>query len=181
VNYLDIAIIVPLMYGLIKGFSNGLIREVAGLTSLILGIYISVNFSVFLEPFLIGVFNNYEEFKPILAFAILFFVTIVAIKLVGILINKITKALALGFISRIFGAIFGGLKIALIVSILLTIESKIMLIPNNTKTSSELYNPSLSFLQIVTPYFEKHKDKFQNIQQQTKEIKKDFDEKLKQK
>ena len=122
-NSLDIAIATPLLYGLIKGFSNGLIKEITDLLSLVLGIYIAVNFSIFLEPHLNGL-DNYEQFKPILAFAILFIATIFIVKFIGILANKITKALALGFISRIFGGIFGGLKIALIISFLLTIESK---------------------------------------------------------
>ena len=99
-NSLDIAIATPLLYGLIKGFSNGLIKEITDLLSLVLGIYIAVNFSIFLEPHLSGL-DNYEQFKPILAFAILFVVTIFIVKFIGILVNKITKVLSLGFISRI--------------------------------------------------------------------------------
>ena len=178
-NSLDIAIATPLLYGLIKGFSNGLTKEITGLLSLVLGIYIAVNFSIFLEPHLSGFFDNYEQFKPILAFAILFIATIIIVKFIGILANKITKALALGFISRIFGGIFGGLKIALIVSFLLTIESKFELIPNDTKQESELHKPSITVLEILTPHFEKHKEILENIQQQTKEVKEDFEGKLK--
>ena len=66
-NYLDIAITVPLLFGLIKGFSNGLIKEITGLFSLVLGVYVAVNFSILLEPHLSGIFNNYEQFKPIIA------------------------------------------------------------------------------------------------------------------
>jgi len=153
-NYLDIAIMVPSLYGIIKGFSNGIIKEITDLVSLVLGIYIAGKFSFFLEPHLSGFFNNYEQFKPILAFAILFIVTVVIVKVIGILANKITKALALGFISRIFGGIFGGLKIALIVSFLLTIESKFELIPNDAKHGSELHKRSIRLLEILTEEFE---------------------------
>ena len=177
-NSLDIAIATLLLYGLIKGFSNGLIKEITDLLSLVLGIYIAVNFSIFLEPHLSG-FDNYEQFKPILAFAILFIATIFIVKFIGILVNKITKVLSLGFISRIFGGIFGGLKIALIVSFLLTIESKFELIPNDTKQESKLHKPSITLLEILTPHFEKHKEILENIQQQTKEVKEDFEGKLK--
>jgi len=178
-NSLDIAIAGLFLYGLIKGFSNGLIKEITDLLSLVLGVYIAVNFSIFLEPRLRGSFDNYEQFKPILAFAILFIATMFIVKVIGILANKITKALALGFISRIFGGIFGGLKIALIVSFLLTIESKLELIPNEIKQRSELHKPSIAVLEILTPYFEKHKEILEEIQQQTKEVKEDVEEKLK--
>ena len=176
-NYLDIAISAPILYGLIKGVSNGLIKEITGLLSLILGVYIAVNFSIFLEPHLIGVFNNYEHVKPILAFSILFIATIVIVKVIGILANKITKALALGFISRIFGAVFGLLKLALVVSFLLTMETRFELISNDTKQSSQLYKPTSNLLEILAPHFVAHKNTFEKIQDTTK----DATEKLKDK
>ena len=49
-NYLDIIIVVPLVYGLIKGFSNGLIKEVTALVALLAGVYVAINFSLYLEP-----------------------------------------------------------------------------------------------------------------------------------
>ena len=161
-NYLDIAIAVPLLYGLIKGFSNGLIKEITGLLSLVIGIYIAVNFSNLLEPHLSGIFDNYEKFKPIIAFAVLFVATILIIKLIGTLANKLTKALALGFISRIFGAVFGLLKLALVVSFLLTMETRFELISNDTKHSSRLYQPTSNLLEILGPYFVAHKNTFEN-------------------
>ena len=168
-NYMDIIIAVPILYGLIKGFFNGLIKEITGLLSLIISVYVAVNFSKLFEPYLSGYFDNYEQFKPILAFAILFIVTILIIKLFGILANKLTIALSLGFISRIFGSVFGWLKISLIVSFLLTIESRFELIPKETKENSKLYKPISTLLDIVTPHFKEHKNLFEKIQDKTKE------------
>ena len=162
-NYLDIIIAVPLLYGLIKGFSNGLIKEIIALLSLIIGIYVAINFSIFLEPYLSGVFDNYEQFKPILAFATLFLAAILIIKLIGSAVNKLTKALALGFINRIFGGIFGLLKIALIVSFLLTIEARFELISTEKKQNTKLYKPTLNLLEIITPHFDKHKGLLEGI------------------
>ena len=176
-NYLDIAIAVPLLYGLIKGFSNGLIKEITGLLSLIIGIYVAVNFSILLEPYLSGIFGYYEQFKPIIAFTVLFVATSLIIKLIGVLANKLTKALALGFISRIFGAVFGLLKLALVVSFLLTMEARFELISNDTKQSSQLYKPTSNLLEILAPHFVAHKNTFEKIQDTTK----DATEKLKDK
>ena len=131
-NYLDIAIAVSLLYGLIKGFSNGLIKEITGLLSFVVGIYVALNFSNLLEPHLSRIFDNYEQFKPLLAFAILFISVLLLIKLLGYLTDKLTKALALGFLSRILGGIFGMLKLALIISFLL-IRSEVFVSTNRTK------------------------------------------------
>ena len=178
-NYLDIAIAVPLLYGLIKGFANGLIKEITGLLSLVIGIYIAVNFSNLLEPHLSGIFDNYEQFKPLLAFAILFISVLLIIKLIGYLTDKLTKALALGFLSKALGGVFGMLKIALIVSFLLMVESKFELITKQTKQTALLYKPTSSLLEIVTPHFEKHKGLLEDVQEQTKQVKEKVREKFK--
>jgi len=178
-NYLDIAIAVPLIYGLIKGFSNGLIKEITGLLSLVVGIYIALNFSNLLEPYLSGIFNDYEQFKPLLAFATLFISVLLVIKLLGYLTDKLTKALALGFLSRILGGIFGMLKVALIVSFLLMIESKFELITKTTKQTALLYKPTSDLLEIVTPHYEKHKGLLEDFQKQTKQVKEEIQEKVK--
>ncbi|MBC8265362.1 MAG: CvpA family protein [Flavobacteriales bacterium] len=178
-NYLDIAIAAPLLYGLVKGFSNGLIKEITGLLSLVVGIYIALNFSNLLEPHLRGVFDNYEQFKPLLAFAILFISVLLLIKLLGYLADKLTKALALGFLSRIFGGIFGMLKIALIISFLLMIESKFELIPQENKQSAQLYKPTVNLVELLNPHIEKHKGLLEDFQERTKEAKENIQEKFK--
>ena len=154
-NYLDIAIAVPLLYGLLKGFSNGLIKEITGLLSLIIGIYIAVNFSILLEPYLSGIFGYYEQFKPIIAFTILFVVTSLIINLIGILANKLTKALALGIVSRFLGGIFGLLKIVVIFSFLLFVITDYNLINKKTTDASVLYKPLSDVAAIITPQLKK--------------------------
>lgn len=178
-NYLDIAIAAPILFGLIKGFSNGLVKEITGLLSLILGVYVAVNFSLLLEPYLSEVLDNYEQFKSIIAFSILFVATILIIKIIGILANKITNALALGFVSRIFGSIFGGLKITLILSFLLTIESRFELIPKETKENAQIYSPTKNILEIITPHFKEHKKSLEKIQDKAKKTSDKIKEKLK--
>ena len=44
-NYLDIIIIIPLIWGAYKGFRKGFIIEIASLIALILGIWGGINFS----------------------------------------------------------------------------------------------------------------------------------------
>ena len=41
VNYIDVIILLPLVYGAYKGFSQGLIVEMSTLFALVLGVFIS--------------------------------------------------------------------------------------------------------------------------------------------
>ncbi|MBT5274091.1 MAG: CvpA family protein [Flavobacteriales bacterium] len=156
-NYLDIVIAIPLLYGLIKGFTNGLIKEITGLLGLIIGVYVALNLSSYLHPKFEEVLGGYEQFIPIISFATLFIVSVLMIKILGYIIDKLTKALALGFVSRILGAIFGFLKVVVIFSFLLAIVSDYDLINKNTQDESVLLNPIQEVSDLITPEINKHK------------------------
>ncbi len=157
-NYLDIVIAIPLLYGLIKGFTNGLIKEITGLLGLIIGVYVALNFSSYLHPKFEEVLGGYEQFIPIISFATLFIVSVLMIKILGYIIDKLTKALALGFVSRILGAIFGFLKVVVIFSFLLAIVSDYDLIDKNTQDESVLLKPIQEVSDLITPEINKHKN-----------------------
>ena len=159
-NYLDIVIAIPLLYGLIKGFTNGLIKEITGLLGLIIGVYVALNLSSYLHPKFEEVLGGYEQFIPIISFATLFIVSVLMIKILGYIIDKLTKALALGFVSRILGAIFGFLKVVVIFSFLLAIVSDYDLIDKNTQDESVLLKPIQEVSDLITPEINKHKTLF---------------------
>jgi len=154
-NYLDIIIVVPLLYGLIKGLSNGLIKEVTALVSLLVGVYVAINFSLYLEPKVADVLGGYEQFISIIAFAILFLVSVFCVKAIGFMLEKLTKALALGIVSRFLGGIFGLLKVVVIFSFLLFVTTDYNLINKKTKDASVLYKPLSDIAAIITPQLKK--------------------------
>lgn len=172
-NYLDIIIAVPLLYGIIKGFTNGLINEVVSLLVLILGVYVAITFSENLAPKVIEVLGGYEEFATIIAFCCLFLVSAVSLKLLGKLMDKLTKALALGIVSRIFGGIFGGLKIVVILSFLLLFVKEYKLIDKKMRKDSVLIQPLTSVSDFINPEIKKRKttisEKIKKTTQKAKE------------
>ena len=123
-NYLDIALIIPLVYGLIQGFTRGIVREVTSLVSLVIGVYIAINFSFYLESYLEDIISEYKNLIPTISFAVVFAGTLITIKILGGLLEKITNALALGIISKVLGSVFGALKIAVLLGVLIFFEKK---------------------------------------------------------
>jgi len=156
-NYLDIVIAIPLLYCIIKGFNNGIIKEITGLLGLIVGVYVAINFSSYLHPKFDEVLGAYEQFIPIIAFATLFIVSVLTIKILGYIINKFTKALALGFVSRVLGAIFGFLKVVVIFSFLLAIVTDYDLIDKNIQEESVMLKPIQEVSELITPEINRHK------------------------
>jgi len=170
-NYLDIIIAVPLLYGLIKGFSNGLVKEVTSLLALLIGVYVAINFSEYLEPKFINILDGYHEFVPVLAFGVLFLVSVLCIKALGFIVDKLTKALALGIFSRLFGGVFGFLKVVVIFSFLLFIITDYNLVNKQTKEDSVLFEPLSDISRIITPQLKKHQSILDKIDKGTKKVK----------
>jgi membrane protein required for colicin V production len=170
-NYLDIIIVVPLLYGMIRGFSNGLIKEVTSLLALFVGVYFAINFSEFLEPKLIDILDDYQKFAPVLAFGFLFLASVLCIKALGLVVDKLTKALALGVFSRIFGGVFGFLKVLVIFSFLLFVITDYNLVNKQTKKDSILFQPLTDVARIITPQLKKHQSILDKIDEGAKKVK----------
>jgi membrane protein required for colicin V production len=171
-NYLDLIIAVPLLYGLVKGFANGLIKEVTALISLVVGVYVAINFSEFLEPKFIEVLGGYQEFVPVLAFGVLFLVSVFFIRTLGYVVDKLTKALALGIVSRVLGGVFGFLKVVVVFSFLLFVITDYNLVNEETKNESVLFTPLVDIAAVITPQLKKHQsilDKIEQGAEKTKE------------
>jgi len=156
-NYLDIIIVISLLYGLVKGFANGLVKEITGLIGLFIGVYVAISFSSYLHPKFAEILGGYEQFIPIISFATLFIVSVSIIKMLGYIIDKFTKVLALGFVSRLLGGVFGFLKIGVILIFLLSLVAKHGLIDKETQEKSVLITPLQEVAEIIIPEINKHK------------------------
>ena len=167
-NYLDIALVIPLVYGFFTGFSRGIVKEITSLVSLIIGLYIAINFSFYLETYLEGIIKEHKALIPTISFALVFAATLVIIKIIGNLIERITNALALGVISKLTGAIFGAIKIAILLSVLIFFEQKIEIIPKEIIKNSALKKPIEKILVVIIPKITEHQEIIKDIEKRAK-------------
>ena len=177
-NYLDIIISACLLYAVIKGFSNGLIKEITSLTSLFLGVYVGVNFAEYLEPKIVEIFSTSEDIGVVLAFSILFLVTLIVVRLLGRLMDSLTKFLALGLISRVFGAVFGFFKAVVVFSALFYFIQDYDIISREAKNKSVLFEPLTRAVNFVLPQVNKHNLLLESIDKQSGRIKEKLDTKI---
>ena len=154
-NYLDIILAIPLLWGLYKGVSKGIIKELASLVALIVGIYGAIHFADSIQPYLKSELSIESSFLPIVSFAITFIAIVLAVRFVGFIVDKIIKMVALGLVSRLLGGVFGVLKTAFIISALLlvfnTFDYHLNLIPLEQKNSSVLYKPISNMIPSIAP------------------------------
>jgi membrane protein required for colicin V production len=152
---IDIVLGALILFGLVRGFMKGLFVEVASLVALIAGVYGAIHFSSFAAEFLQTKTEWTEQTINITAFAVTFVIIVLAIGLAGKALTKLADFAALGIINKLAGGVFGALKIALILSIVLNVFDKlnntITLLDDDTKQESVLYKPVKSLVPMIFP------------------------------
>lgn len=154
-NFLDILIVVPMIWYGFKGFRKGLVFEVAGVVALIAGTWIAINFSNKVAE-IIGLSGKYVD---IIAFVITFGCVIFLVYLFAKFIEKVVTFVVPEFLNNIGGLIIGSLKIALIASILLyfitSMDKFELFLKRDVKDGSILYRPVSGIAPILFPEFRK--------------------------
>ena len=154
-NYIDIAVAIPLIWGAYKGFTKGLIIELASIIALILGGYIGMHFSGITSTYLSQIVTMEESFMPIVSFAVTFIVIVLGVYLLAKILEKVINLVALKLVNKISGSVFGIVKAAFIISLILvfveSVDQKLELIPKETKESSLLYSPIGAIAPAIIP------------------------------
>jgi len=158
-HYIDIVILIPLLWGAYRGFVKGFIVSISTFLALILGVYGAINFSDFVSKFMLEKFNWTNEYIPIIAFAITFIGIVILIHFLSKLLDNLVKAVALGLVNKLLGAILGMAKFLIIISVVILIIGKFdkdsKLITEKIKTESLLYSPISKIVLKVYPSVEK--------------------------
>jgi len=154
-NYFDVVIIIPLIWGAYKGFKKGFIIEMASLIALGLGIYGGMKFSSIAAVYLTQMFDISTKIMPLLSFAVTFIAIVVVVFTLAKMLQKVITMVALGIVNRIAGALFGVLKFSLIISVVLSlinsINEQVEFIDPIMKNSSILYTPISKVAALIIP------------------------------
>lgn len=154
-NYIDIIIAIPLLWGLYKGFTKGIILEAATLIALGLAVWGAVKFHDFVTVWMRESLNWTSKYMPVISFALIFIGVLVLVFAIAKLLEKIIKAVALGFLNKLAGGVFGILKFGLILSVVIfllnAIEKNYSFIPPDIKNKSVLYEPVGKIAPLIIP------------------------------
>ena len=154
-NVLDILLIIPLLVMAYRGFTRGLIIGLATLVALVLGIWAGIRFTDVASVFVGQVIHVNEKLLPVITFTIIFFLILLIVHLFGRMLEKLVNLVALGWLNKLLGGIFGIAKAALLLSVLLYLISAFdrheKLITPTAKENSFLYKPIASIVPRLLP------------------------------
>ncbi len=157
-SWLDVVLAIPLAWGLYKGISNGFIMEIARLLALIAGVYLAVRFTQELAEY---IYNNSEitnEFLPIICFATIFIGVVILVHFFAKAIEKLAKAVALGWANKVAGAAFGLFRMSFILSVVILTLGRLEVLKEfnkgETAKDSLLYSPVSQVAPFILPILE---------------------------
>lgn len=115
-SVLDIVFIIPIVWMAYLGFKKGLIIELSTLAALLLGIFVSLYFSDITAEFLRDTLGMKTKYLSLISFIVTFLLVVIAVNLLGRLIEKLIDVVALGFLNKSIGGVFGVLKAVVFLS-----------------------------------------------------------------
>lgn len=124
-NFFDFIFIALIAIFVINGLRKGIIISLASLAALVIGIWVAVHFSNYLDATLMEHFKPSRKWLPILSFTLTFLLVVLGILLVAKVMEKIVDIVGLGLFNRIGGGIFGLIKGVILVSVILFIVAAI--------------------------------------------------------
>ena len=142
-NVIDVVAFIILTYGVLRGLNKGLIIEISGILAFALGLMGAFKFSNLGSK----IFSNLVDWNPkaiqLVCFIALFLIITYLISLIAKMITKTLKLIALGWLNRIFGALFGFIKWSIIISALFIVANEIntfvTVFPNSIFENSKIY------------------------------------------
>jgi membrane protein required for colicin V production len=144
-NYLDIILILPLLYGAWKGYKKGLIIELFTLLALLVGLYAAINFSDYMVEILKDNLEMTGKYVPVVAFICTFLIIGAMVYFLGKVLEKAIKVVQLSAINKFGGICFGVSKMLMvsgvIVVVLESIDQRNDFISGELKETSLLYEP----------------------------------------
>lgn len=158
-NFLDILIVLPVIYGIWVGFKKGLVIELCTFLALFLGLYGGIHFSDFVSGLIMESFDSDNKYIPVISFTLIFLLIGAMVYFAGKLIEKAVKVVQLSLVNKLIGALFGGLKFAFLlgglIMLLESYDEKSDFLDDETKTGSLLYVPLKGMTSAAIPAFNK--------------------------
>ncbi|MBI5542085.1 MAG: CvpA family protein [Bacteroidia bacterium] len=154
-NFIDLVLIIPILWFGYKGFTKGFIIEIASLAALMLGLYGGIIFSGFVAGYISKWFEIKSDYVPLISFSVTFLIIVIIVFLVAKGVDKLVKSAALGIPNKLAGAVVGAAKTIVIISVLLLLVNKYdkngLFLKENIRNNSLLYNPLSELVVKVYP------------------------------
>ncbi len=137
-NLIDLIIIAIIVFGIIRGYSKGLIIELSSFFGIFISFFIAGNVDNFLSNEISAFISVNSDLLNTISFLIIFILSYLLIIYLAKGFTKLAKVVYLGLLNSVLGGVFGGLKLLLILLIFTKIIFSLNLLSNNIISESSI-------------------------------------------
>ncbi|MDA8630012.1 CvpA family protein [Flavobacteriaceae bacterium] len=137
-NFIDLIIIAIISFGIIRGYSKGLIVELSSFFGIFISFFIAGNIDNLLSQQIVKYINLNIDIVNIISFIIIFGLSYSLIIFFAKGFTKLAKIIYLGLLNSLMGSVFGGLKLLLILLIVTKVIFSINLLSFTIVSESSL-------------------------------------------
>jgi membrane protein required for colicin V production len=161
---IDIALCILLLIGVYSGFKEGFLMELFSFLAIILGVLGGFKLMGWAMVLLADKFNVDQKILPYVAFAVVFIVIVIAVRLLGNLIKVSIDKSFLGRVDQFAGAILGFFKTAFLLSVSLWIMDSLRIdLPHRWTADSWVFPKIAAFAPVVTGWISEFFPVFKDV------------------
>lgn len=138
--WIDILLLILLIIGIYKGWTQGLIISVFAAAAWVLGLTGALKLSTVASVYLRDHLNIQSQYLPVISFVLIFIIIAFMVFLLGKALEKIIEISQLGFINRALGALLKCMVFILLFSIFIWLINQAGFISPETKTESKTFS-----------------------------------------
>ena len=116
-SIIDIILLIPLAYGLIRGLFRGFFKEIASVVGIVLGMWAARAFAPALADWFATLCDYAQTVLLPAAYLVIFLAVAVVLRVLAFCLEKLFSFAALGWLNKLAGAAFGLLKMWLILGV----------------------------------------------------------------
>lgn len=137
VVWVDIAIAALFLISILVGLFRGLVKEILSVTAWIAAAWVAWNYSDLASSTIQNYISN-QDIAVAVAYVAVFLVALIVFSIVGYLISKIFSATGMTSIDRSLGTVFGAIRAALLVAIIILVGRYMAFEEHSWWTDSQL-------------------------------------------
>mgnify|MGYP001423501610 FL=1 len=137
-NLVDLIIIAIIGFGIIRGYSKGLIIELSSFFGIFISFFIAGNVDNLLSNEISAFISVNSDLLNTISFIVIFILSYLIIIYLAKGFTKLAKVVYLGLLNSLLGGVFGGLKFLLILLIITKIIFSLNLLSNNIISESSI-------------------------------------------
>ena len=137
---IDFTFAALIILAIIKGYQKGFIIAIFSIIAFIIGLAAALKLSAAVANYLKDSISVSARWLPFIAFALVFFIVIILVRLGAKLIEKTFQAVMLGWLNRIGGIVLYAALYTIILSIFIFYAEKLQLLQTAAIESSQTYH-----------------------------------------